>query len=83
MLELCQQLTKAKVEQGNQIVILITNMYEFTNMVEKLKPTKGTSTQNNGNNKYPLCKEGHKKGKFWEDEKNAECRPTNWISVKE
>ena len=58
-------------------------MDELTKIKEKLKPTKGMNTPNNGINKYPLCKEGHKKGKFWEDEKNAECRPTNWISVKE
>ena len=48
MVELFQQLTKAKVEQDNQIVIFITNIDELTKMVETLKPTKGTSTPNNG-----------------------------------
>ena len=77
MVEICQQITKAKVEQGNKISILITNMDELTNMVEKMKPTKGTSTPNNGNNKCPLYKKGHKNGKCWEDKKNVADRPPN------
>ena len=83
IVELCQQLTKAKVDQGNQIGILITKMDELTKIVEKLKQTKGTVTLKNGNKKCPLCKKGHKKGKCWENEKNAADSSTNWKSVKE
>ena len=61
MVELCQQLTKAKVAQGNQIAILITKMDELTKMVENLKPTKGMSTPNSSIKKFPLCNKGHKK----------------------
>ena len=83
MVEIYQQLTEEKVEQGNQIAILTIKMDELTKMVEKLTPTKGTSTLNNGNNKCSLCKKGHKKGKCWEDDKNATYRPPNWKSVRE
>ena len=58
MVELCQQLTEAKVEQGNQITILITKMDELKNMVEKLKPAEGASTPNNDNNEFPSVQEG-------------------------
>ena len=58
-------------------------MDELTKMVETLKPTKGTSTPNNRNNKCPLCNKGHKKGGCWEDEKNAAYRPPNWKAGKE
>ena len=70
-LELYQQLTEAKVEQRNQIAIFITNMDELTKMVKKLKPTQDTSMLNNGNNKFLMCKKGHKKSKCWEDKKNV------------
>ena len=65
MVKLCQQITKAKVDQGKKIEIFITKMDESTKMVEKLKPTKDTSAPKNGNNKCLLCKKGHKKRKCW------------------
>ena len=58
MVEICQQLTEAKVEQGNQITILITKMDELTKMVEKLKPAEGARTPNNDNNEFPSVQEG-------------------------
>ena len=62
MVELCQQLTKAKVAQGSQIAISITKMDGLKKMVENLKPTKGMSTPNSSIKKFPLCNKGHKKG---------------------
>ena len=83
MVELCAQIAVAKLEQGAHIAEINTKIDLLTKMVEKLaipKPTKTTTTRRIGN--FPKCEKRHKKGMFWEDEKNASNRPPNWESLK-
>ena len=82
MVELCQQLTEAKMQQGKQITELIVQVAKLAKLLTE-KITKPSGSYCSGRTasirykKCDTCKKIHKKGMCWEDEANKATRPAN------
>ena len=82
MVELCQQLTEAKMQQGKQITELIVQVAKLTKLLTKksTKPAGSDCRKRTASSRYKkcdMCKKVHKKGMCWEDEASKAIRPSN------
>ena len=88
MVELCQYMTEAKIQQGKQISDLILQVAKLTKLLTE-KSTKIAGSERSKHTdasryeKCDKCKKVHKKGMYWEDETNKAIRPENWKSTLE
>ena len=88
MVELCHQLTEAKIQNGKQITDLILQIAKLTKLLKE-KSTKQAGSERNKRTaviryeKYEKYNNVHKKRMCWEDEANKAIHPANWNSTLE
>ena len=88
IVELCQQLTEAKMQHGKQITELIVQVVKLTALLtDKSTNTAGSDSSERTAaipyEKCDTCKKIHKKRMCWEDEANKAIHPANWKSMLE
>ena len=88
MVELCQQLTEAKIQQGKQIIELILQVAKLTKLLteKSMNPDGSDCSKCTAASRYEkcdTCKKIHKKGMCWEDDANKAIRTINWKSALE
>ena len=88
MVELCQNLTEAKIQQGKQITDLIVQVEKLNKLLmeESTTPARSDYSERTASIRYEkcdTCKKIHKKGMCWEDEANKAIHPANWKSTLE
>ena len=86
VVELCQQLIEAEIQQGRQITDLIMQVAKITKLLteKSMKPAGSERSECMAARRYEKCdkcKKVHKKGICWEDEASKAILPANWKST--
>ena len=86
MVELSQQLTEAKIQQGKHVTELIVQVAKLTKLLteKSTKPSGSDRSERTAARQYKkcdTCNKIHKKAMCWGDEGNKAIRPANCKST--